>query len=171
MSHILERYSTAIHASTLKPDATTTYSDLDVIGAAGLAARYEPIGIALARMLSGGGDGQVIAIMARAAFEKSFSLRVKVTQVQAADISRAVIAWFRDGRCNSCGGTGYRVIPGTPSLGDDCPDCKGTGKIPFEPQFRQEWRDLARWLSSEVERSQAAAGQAAMAMLAPRLDF
>lgn len=168
---VLERYNTAIHASSLKPDANTTYSDLDVIGAAGLAARYEPMGIALARMLGGGGQGDVIAVMAEAAFKRARTMGVKVNRIQADDISKAVIAWFRDGRCDPCGGTGFKIIPGTPSLGDDCPSCKGTGKLPFESQFRQEWQDLARWLRGEVERSQANAGILAMKKIAPSLDL
>ena len=168
---VLERYNTAIHASSLKPDASTTFSDLDVIGAAGLAARYEPMGIALARMLGGGGAGDVVSVMADAGWKRARTINVKLNHVQAKDIARAVLAWLRDGRCNDCGGTGYRIIPGTPSLGDDCPACKGTGKIPFEAQFRQEWREIARWLSHEVERSQANAGQIAMKKIAPMMDF
>lgn len=169
---VLERYNTAIHASSLKPDASTTFSDLDVIGAAGLAARYEPMGIALARMLGGGGAGDVVAVMADAAYSRSHSIKGgRLTYLQATDIARAVLAWFRDGRCDPCGGTGYRMIPGTPSLGDDCPVCKGTGKLLFDVQFRQEWREIARWLSHEVERSQANAGQIAMKKIAPMMDF
>lgn len=168
---ILERYNTAVHASSLKPDANTTYADLDVIGAAGLAARYEPMGIALARMLSGGGDGGVVEVMSAAGWRRARTLNVKLDRVQAKDIAKAVLAWFRDGRCDPCGGTGARIIPGTPSLGDDCPCCKGSGKLPFEAQFRQEWREIARWLSSEVERSQASAGQIAMRKIAPSLDL
>ena len=169
---VLERYNTAIHASSLKPDANTTYADLDVIGAAGMAARYEPMGIALARMLGGGGQGDVIAVMADAAFIRSHGIKGgRLTRLQATDIAKAVLAWFRDGRCDPCGGTGCRIIPGTPSLGDDCPVCKGAGKLPFEVQFRQEWRETARWLSSEVERSQANAGKIAMRKIAPTLDL
>lgn len=169
---VLERYNTAIHASSLKPDANTTYADLDVIGAAGLAARYEPMGIALARMLGGGGQGEVIEVMADAAFRRSQSIKGgRLTRLQAADISRAVMAWFRDGRCDPCGGTSYRIIPGTPSLGDDCPVCKGTGKLLFDKQFKPEWREVANWLRGEVERSQANAGQIAMRKIAPMLDL
>jgi len=169
---ILERYNTAIHTSNLNPDVTTTYSDLDVIGAAGLAARYEPMGVALARMLGGGGDSDVVAVMAEAAFIRSHSIKGgRLTRLQAVDISKAVLAWFRNGRCDPCGGTGGRIIPGTPSLGDDCPVCKGTRKIIFETQFRQEWREIARWLSSEVERSQINAGLIAMKKIAPTLNL
>lgn len=168
---ILERYNTAIHASNLKPDNNTIHADLDVIGAAGLAARYEPMGIALARMLGGGGQGDVVAVMAEAAFKRARTLGVKASRVQAEDISKAVLAWFRDGRCNPCGGTAFKIIPGTPSLGDSCPVCKGSGKLLFEKQFRQDWRELACWLKGEVERSQANAGILAMKKIAPSLDL
>ena len=169
---ILERYNTAIHASNLKPDNNTIHADLDVIGAAGLAARYEPMGIALARMLAGGGQGDVIAVMAEAAY--SYSQKIKggrVTRLQAEDISKAVLAWFRDGRCDPCKGTTFQIIPGTPSLGHACPACKGTGKLLFEKQFRQDWQQLAVWLQKEVQRSQANAGVIAMRKIAPTLDF
>ena len=168
---ILERYNTAIYALTLKPDNNTTYADLDVIGAAGLAARYEPMGIALARMLAGGGQGEVITVMAAAAFKRARTLGVKANRIQAEDISKAVLAWFRDGRCDPCNGTTFKIIPGTPSLGDSCPVCKGTGKLLFEKQFRQDWRELASWLKGEVERSQANAGILAMEKIASALDF
>ena len=168
---IIDRYATAIHASNLRPDDASTAADLDILGAAGLAAKYEPLGMALARMLSGGGRGQVLDVMADEAFSKSFSLRVRVSRPQAADIAKAVLAWFMHGVCLPCGGTGFARIKDTPSLGDECPHCKGTGKLPFDKQFRQDWRPLAQWLKDEIERSQANAGVIAMKKLAPKLDM
>ena len=168
---ILERYNTAVHASNLKPDNNSISSDLDVLGAVGLAAKAEPMGIALARMLSGGGDCGVVHIMADATFRRARTLGIKVNQLQAQNISKAVLAWFRDGRCNPCGGTGFKLIPNTPSLGGTCLACQETGKMPFEKQFRHEWRELALWLKNEVDRSQASAGVLAMKKLAPSLNI
>lgn len=168
---VLERYNTAIHASSLKPDANTTYADLDVIGAAGLAARYEPMGIALARMLAGGGATCVIAEMTDAVHERSFRIKQRVTVAVAENIAKAVLAWWRDGVCHPCNGTGFELITGTPSLGGECKACSGSGKRAFDKEFRHEHRELARWLSDEVERSQVNAGQIAMKKIAPMLDF
>ena len=168
---ILDRYNTAIHASNLASDPLTTWSDTDVIGAAGLAARHEPLGIELARMLAGGGSGQVVAILTEEAHERSFRVRERITRVQAEDIARAVLAWYRHGTCQPCGGIGFPRIKGTPSLGDECAHCGGTGRIQFDSQFRQEWRQIARWLRDGIERTQANAGVIAMQKIAPKLDL
>lgn len=168
---ILDRYNTAIHATSLKSEAPTTWSDADVLGAAGLAARHEPLGIALARMLAGGAQTDVVAILTTEAYERGFRIKHRVTMVQAGDMAKAVLAWYRHGTCQPCGGTGFKRIKDTPSLGDECSHCNGTGRIPFERQFRHEDRDLARWLHDQISRTQARAGQLAMQKIAPLLDF
>lgn len=168
---ILDRYNTAIHATSLKSEADTTWSDTDVLGAAGLAAKHLPLGIALARMLSGGGNGAVVKILTRAAYEQSYRCSIKPTLLEAESIAKAVLAWYTHGTCQPCGGTGFFRIRDTPSLGDECQHCGGTGKIPFDNQFRHEWRGVARWLQDEIGRAQAQAGQEAMRKLAPRLNL
>lgn len=168
---ILDRYSSAVHARSLKSDPRTTWSDTDVLGAAGLAAKVNPLGIALARMLSGGGDSDVISEMANKVRVRSHSIKSRVTEVQARDIAMAVIAWYRYGACQPCGGTGYKIIPGTPSLGDECPRCFGAGKMPFDRQFSDKYITLAKWIAGEIEKSQAEAGDLAMRLLMPRMDL
>jgi hypothetical protein len=168
---IMERYSAAVNSDNLAVDPRTTWADSDVLGAAGLAARYEPLGVALTRLFADGKPDQAIDILSDMAFKRARTLRVKVSQVQAHDVSVAVLSWYRFGICQPCGGTGYKIIPGTPSLGDKCDHCGGTGRLSFDRQFSDDVRELARWLSGEIDRSQIAAGRAAMAMLAPRLDF
>ena len=168
---ILNRYAAAIHAKTLKPDPRSVWSDLDVLGAAGLAAKTQPLGIALARMLSGGGHQDVIDSMAHVTYERSHRMKVEITQAQAIDIATAVLSWYRFGTCNHCRGIGYQIIKGTPSLGQECKRCKGSGKIEFEGQFPYEWRDLASWLAGEIERTKAQAGDTAMRRIANNLDF
>ena len=69
MSKITDRYASAIHASSLKSAPETTWSDTDVLGAMGIAGKHEPLGAALARMLSGGGTGGVIDALTDAADE------------------------------------------------------------------------------------------------------
>lgn len=168
---ILDRYASAVHAKSLKSDPRTVWSDTDVLGAAGYASKLYPLGVALARMLSGGGSSQVIDSMAYLVRERSFRIKCRVTELQARDIAIAVLAWYRFGMCQPCGGTGYKIIPGTPSLGDECPRCNGTGKIDFESQFKQEWRQLAMWIAGEIEKSQAEAGDAAMRAIANNMDL
>ena len=167
----LERLASAGHTSNLKSDPLTTYSDSDVIGAAGLAAKYEPLGIALTHFLSGGSAGGIIEELSDVVYRRSRTLNIKIKRQKAHDVATAVLGWYRYGTCQPCGGTAYRPIPGTPSLGDECTHCRGTGRMPFEQQFRQEWQPLARWLHAEIERSQASAGIAAMKLISSRMDF
>ena len=168
---ILERLASAVHTSNLKSDPRTSYSDSDVIGAAGLAAKYEPLGIAITDLLTGGRAAGVIEELSSIGFRKARTLRIKISTGQARAVATAVLSWYRHGKCQPCGGTGYRTIPGTPVHGDECSHCRGTTNIPFESQFRQEWQPLARWLHAEIERSQVSAGIAAMKLIAPKLDF
>lgn len=168
---LIERYSSAINSDNLAVDPRSTWSDTDVLGAAGLAARHEKLGIALTRLFAGGKPQDVIAILADMAFKRARTMKIKATQVQATDLATAVLSWYRHGTCQPCGGTGFQRIAGTPTLGDECGHCLGTGRIAFDAQFRGDALPLARWLSMEIDRAQAAAGQAAMAMLAPRLDL
>lgn len=171
MGKLLERYSSAVNSGNLSVDPDTRWSDTDVLGAAGLAGRHEPLGIALTRLFADGKPEQTIAILTEMAFKRARTLQIKVTQVQAADLSMAVLGWYRHGVCQPCGGTGYLTIPGTPVQGDECPKCRGTGKVPFDTQFQHEVRELARWLSGEIDRAQAAAGRTAMTFLAAQMEL
>lgn len=168
---LLERYSAAVNSGNLAVDAKTTWADSDVLGAAGLAARHEPLGVALTRLFADGKPEQAIAILSEMTYGRSHHLRIKITKLQATDLAKAVLGWYRHGVCQPCGGTSYRLIPGTPALGDECPHCQGTGKVPFEGQFPEATRELARWLVGQIDRSQATAGVVAMAFLAPQLDL
>ena len=168
---ILDRYHTAVHATSLKSEPTTTWSDTDVLGAAGLAARVEPLGIELARMLAGGGAGGVISILAKEAYVRSHIISKRVTVTQAENIAKAVLAWYRHGTCQPCGGTGFKRIKDTPSLGDECSHCEGTGRIPFEKQFQHEHREIARYLHDEIGTAQSKAGRMAMLKIAPLLNL
>lgn len=168
---IIERYSAAVNSDNLVIDPRSTWADTDVLGAAGLAAKAEPLGIALTRLFADGKAEPVVVILSEMAFKRARTLQVRLSRVQADDLSKSVLAWYRHGICKPCGGVGYRIIPGTPKLGDECPDCRGTGRRLFDEEFRGELYELARWLSGEIDRSQVAAGRAAMAMLAPRLEL
>lgn len=168
---ILERYSQAVNSDNLAVDPRTTWSDTDVLGAAGLAARHCALGIALCRLFADGKPEAVTRELAEMAFKRARTMHLRVSQVQASDLAKGVLAHYRHGVCQPCGGTGYSVIPGTPIQGDQCNHCHGGGKVSFDDQFPHDFRELARWLAVEIDRAQAVAGGAAMAMLAPRLEL
>ena len=180
MSKYLNRYASAVHSKNMRSKADTAMSDSDVIGAAGLAAKNKPFAMALARMLSGDqrATHEVNRILAIMAQDKADAEKVKMKRTQANDMACAVIAWFRNGTCTTCSGHGFQVVGGEIGSGGRavlsdaaCPACKGTGKKPFDSQFAIERLLIARWLLAEVEANIAAAGQAAMARLAPRLEL
>jgi hypothetical protein len=168
---LLERYSQAVNSENLSVEYRTTWSDTDVLGAAGLAGRHNPLGLALTRLFADGKPEAAILALTELAFKRARTLRVKMGRVEAETLSKAVLGWYRHGRCQPCGGTGYQTIPGTPVQGDQCPACQGTAMIPFERQFQHEVRGLAQWLGAEIDRAQAAAGSDAMRALAPRLEL
>jgi hypothetical protein len=168
---LLERYSSAVNSDNLSVNPDTKWSDTDVLGAAGLAAKGHSLGIALTRLLADSKPGPVVAILTELAFRRARTLKVKMGQVEAEDLSKAVLAYHRYPTCQPCGGTGYQAIPGTPMLGAGCTHCRTSGRTPFEPLFPADRLELARWLSAEIERAQVAAGGAAMAMLAPRFEL
>lgn len=177
MSSILDRYAGAVRSGNLRNSSNIavdqdTYSDTDVLGAVGLAAKREPLAMALARLFCGDNHAaeQIVVILASMAWGKAAALRTPLKRTQAVDMARAVLAWHRDGVCKACNGHGFDLIAGAPAIsGHECSACRGSGKILFERQFAPPLRYLATWLLAEVEREQGRAGPAALAKLADRL--
>lgn len=190
---IQNRYASAVHSSNLAVDGKTHMSDSDTLGAMGLAAhaletgwrptgpggqgepvRPVPLAVPLERLFSGDNRAvyQIVRDLAKLAHEHSFKIDCRIKRVQCADLARACLAWHRDGACPACEGRGYALIPGTKTLSErECPECRGSRKIPFERQFRPEWRELARWMVTEMTRASGYAGPAAMRALAPTLEL
>lgn len=194
---IQNRYASAVHSKNLAVDGKTTMSDSDTLGAYGIADRVlttgrtsdghhvrpAPLAVALERLFNGDNRAayQIVRVLSSLAHEHSKDINCKIKPVQCTDLARACLAWHRDGRCPTCEGRGYSLIPGTKTLSErECHECcPGTvparwrtpGKIPFERQFRPEWRDLARWMVTEMTRASGYAGPAAMRALAPQLKF
>jgi hypothetical protein len=50
---IVDRYASAVRASSLKSEPDTTYSASDVLGAMGLAGKRHPLAVALTRLFTG----------------------------------------------------------------------------------------------------------------------
>lgn len=171
---IADRYASATHSRNLSSDPDTTASDSDVLGAAGLAAKSNPLGIALMRLLSGDNhaSADVVRILADKAVGKAYRMGNECSRTEAEDLASAMLAWFRHGACSSCNGLGALLIPGTTTLGNkECPACRGTGRLRLEKHVGMLRLELARWLASEIERELAIAGPEAMKRLAPRLDL
>lgn len=169
-----ERYSVAIRSRNLVVNPLTTFSDTDVLGGMGLAGKDHPLAVALQRLFAGdnAAASEVVVVLAEMVRNKASSKRIKMAETQAVDMARACLAWHRDGMCKPCGGHGITLIVGTKTLGSqECKACKGTGRRHFEREFHESFQPLAQWLVAEMEREQAKAGPAAMAKIAPRLDF
>jgi hypothetical protein len=157
---ITERYSAAVHASSLKPashkgDEGSSTTNCDILGAFGLADKHltegwvttgpgegyrikeSPLAVPLSRLFAGDHRAarEIVRILGAMAWGKaqSMSLKPQLKRVAAHDLAIACLAWHMGGTCKVCGGHGYSKIPGTPQLSErECEACAGTGKIPFE---------------------------------------
>ena len=98
MARITERYASAVRSGNLKSRSETNFSDSDVLGAAGLAAKSHPVALELARVLSSDNHGadRLILLMAEMAWTRAQHERVKLRRVQAADLAKGVLAWMRE---------------------------------------------------------------------------
>lgn len=174
MANYSDRYAGAVFSGNLKSDPDTAMSDVDVIGAAGIAAKRSPLALALLRLFVGDNHAgeELVTLLENMVVGKAYRLTVTITRPEARDVGKAVLGWHREGTCKTCHGHGFNILAGTTTIGDEtCPKCRGEGKIPFDREFPVERRELARWLLAEMEREQAIAGPAAMAALAPKLNF
>lgn len=165
---ILDRYSSSINSSNLLSKPTTTFSDSDVLGAMGLAGKHNPLAVALARLLAGDNKAtaDVVGVLANMIWRRDRSGPNRRDWPVALTIARASLAWYRHGSCKACDGHGYTPIPGVPALSEhECGECRGTGRIEFEAEFRPEHRELARWAAAQIEREQGNAGHAALRCL------
>lgn len=162
---IIDRYSQAVHSTNLRSRSRSTMADIDMLGAAGFAAKRSPLAMALLRLYVAddqAASGDLVGILAGMLVGKAWHgfNNMKLHKTQAADMARAVLAWHRDGVCKDCRGLRFTAIEGAPALsGHACQACGGSGKVPFERHFSEERRPLARWLVSEIEREEAMAGR------------
>lgn len=175
---ILERYASAIHSSNLKSEPRTNASDSDVLGAGGLAAKDQPLAVALERLFRGDSHAaaDIVALLASEVWEQSAADRRKLRRVEAEALAQAVLAWFRSGTCKPCGGHGYAII-GTLGTGravksdQECPACRGTKKVLFEPQFTARTLPYAYWLRDRIEAQSCIAGPAMMRKLGKEMGL
>lgn len=171
MSNITERYFSAVRSSNLRSIERTTDSDIDVIGAFGLAAKREPLGVALQRLFTGDSAAfnEVIEILAE---KLTRHFGGHITMSKARFVAKTVLEWNHDKTCHVCNGLGRELIPGTPTIGTkDCGACRGTGQALFQKIFHRENLRFADWTQMQIEIVQGRAGQEAMKCLAPTLDL
>lgn len=181
---ITERYSSAVNSSNLKSDPKTVMSDTDTLAAYGIADRRlsqgedqfskHPLAVPLERLFAGdnAAAGVIIQILGGIIRHKAKAMRVRMTETQATDMAKAILGWFRKPACPVCNGHGFRLFDSAPSLtNQECFPCNGTGKVPLERLFREEWRELVRWAIAKMELESGMAGPAAMRALAPMLDL
>lgn len=189
MAKITERYSAATRSSNLKPKREQhEVGDLDILGAYGKADKHltdgkdgkgnpvrpAPLAVPLERLLTGDGNSayEIVRMLGAMCWWHARDIRVKINHIQAHDMAKACLAWFRNGTCQPCGGHGQTLIPGSKSFsGHDCQVCRGTGKILFESNFKTEHRQLARWLVTEIEREVGRAAPAAMRALSSGMEL
>lgn len=186
---ISDRYASAVHSSNLKSSPNTMHSATDILGAYGIADRRlnagvdaygketfskHPLAVPLERLFTGdnGAAVTIVDILSGIICGKAKAMRLDLTRVQASDMSRVVLEWFRRGACKSCNGHGFKIIPNTTTLGSiRCPGCDGNGKVLIEKIFRQNHRELVRWVVALMERESSAAGPAAMTALGASMSF
>lgn len=195
MAKIIDQYARAVHSSNLKVSKeadkieATVVEDTDTLSAMAWAdrdltrghttkgdpVRPAPLAVSLERLLAGDNNAahDIVRLLADMVWRHGRDVRIKVGRAQAVDIARACLAWFRNGTCKPCGGHGYSLIPGVPSLSShECPACAGTGKIRLADAFpRPDNLELARWLTDEIERETGRAAPRAMALLAEKMEL
>lgn len=186
MSKFTERYASAIRSGNMRTTEGTTYSDTDVLGAAGIASKDRriiadgtevpgaPLAMALMRLLAGDNRQAetIIQHLTNMARDKARGMKFELKRQAAQGLATAVLAWFRDGRCKVCSGHGYGVIHHTTTLSDvECSACRGTGKVDLERGLAMDEALIARWLATVVERELAKAAPAAMSALAGGMDL
>ncbi len=161
-----ERYLAAVASSNLRSEQKTFYSSSDVLGAAGIASKCQPMAIALIRLFSGDNHAaaEILALLAQKLVSKAHRDGVRMSNRYAVEISAVTLDWFRDGRCKACRGLGFQ------GYGEHrpCKACGGARRREFEPMFEADHVEIARWLLTELEREVGVAEPTAMKALKPR---
>lgn len=163
---IQERYETARNSSNLKSLERTSFSDSDILAASGMA----------------GQKNSDAMLLWQVAFQDKTSAKLKLVEMLSERLMRQMlkhrwtgnprtvamecVAWMLHGTCQPCGGLGYKVIPGTPSLSDElCGHCHGTGKVALPETYAHAW------LSSYMQILTAVAGGQVMDKLAGDMNL
>ena len=153
-----DRYASAVSTSDLTPRAASSLAPLDVLGAAGLAARRQPLGMLLQRLRAD--PTPVAQAVAGAALAERLREAVRKRQVRRDGVDSEVVAadalaWWLDPTCLSCGGVRYQARNGR-LTGRDCQGCEGTGRRGLASSAPAAAAWVVDAISQQVAQSEAA---------------
>ena len=137
--------------------------DTDTLAALGIAAKRQPLGVALIHSAYSGEDidTQLATTVALAYCERMarrWSLRGNDRYWQR--FAEVVVRHWQHPECPQCTGLKFNRIPGTPMLGDTtCTHCGGTGvarypKVGGESLAKRPWRDRVNEVIGYLEQQQ-----------------
>ena len=137
----LERLAVAMSSSDLTLDDTRR--DVDYIIAAGFSAtRHGPVASSLLRLHAStsmtdlkAASASVQGLVAKLNTRRGWGL----TQAEIEAVAANALAHHVTPACLACGGHGYELVPGTPTLSaTPCASCHGTGRRPVQKKLRDE---------------------------------
>lgn len=140
-------------------EVVTGLGDVDFIRAAGMVSQKHPLGMALFRLKY----SEIVneAMYCRDGLVDLLIKRRNVDRDSAIESAERVLMHYLSDRCDHCGGTGYQVIPGTPTLSDQaCPVCKGQGILKLKTKSEDEM-----WLQGQIAILESDAAGAVMRKL------
>lgn len=153
---IEERYASAIEASdlTMRPERG---GPIDVLTAAGMAGIKHPLAMSLWRLVYGkdaNARHDVAAGLIR--WMKSQAVRRRWSKMASmVPVTLVVLDWYENKVCQTCHGTCYEVVPGTPSLSDvPCPACHGKGERSLDKllaEFGGDWISRGKMLREHMD--------------------
>lgn len=151
-----DRYARAVQSSSLTPDPESSAAPLDFLGAAGFAARRQPLGMLLQRLRAS--PTPLAQSVAGAALAERLRDAVRRRQVRrdGADsdaIAADALAWWLDPTCLSCGGVRF-VARDSRLTAKHCTACSGSGLRPAGAGEATGW--VLDAISRHVGQSEAA---------------
>jgi len=153
-----DRYARAVQSSSLTPHAHSSLAPLDVLGAAGFAARRQPLGMLLQRLRAC--PTPVAQSVAGAALAERLREAVRKRQVRRDGVDSEVIAaealaWWLDPTCLSCGGVRF-LARDARLTARHCPSCGGAGVRPLESRVTHATEWVVDAITQAVGQSEAA---------------
>lgn len=158
-----ERYA-VIAASGQLGQALQRIAPADVIAAAGIAGRREPLGLAIWRAAYANDPAAyreaqrlLVARVANVARRRHWPEPASTLKMLALRVCR----WSVFSTCATCFGRGRIPIDGAPNFLSDapCEDCGGRGQTPLDRVVKARFRERARdildlWTAAHIQASQ-----------------
>lgn len=167
MANVAEAYSKARQTSNLRSDPRTAMSAADVLLATGWTAQHHEAAMLLWSLAFNGRTSAkhaLVDLLAKRLTEQMIRTREKGDPWR---ITREVLAWYMENRCQICGGEGHAIVLDTITRSDVvCPHCQGTGKHIALPRI-----ESYAWLAAHIAKMESYAAGCVMARLAKDCDF